>query len=186
MVLFDGRDVGARDPFVVTTEEAQHRARRLAEVLGDAGPVEGRGRVDLDAADRGQVRVAATHAESGDPDRRGAEIAQPPDHLDDVGAAVGVLQAAEHRAGRAGILRVGPAPAEPPVEVGRGDRVTLRREAFADPEQLGLHAVAFHHHDDPGPGRRRGGERDEERNCDGGHDAHDNPLGPRPPGVRNG
>jgi hypothetical protein len=58
VALLDRGDVGARDPLVPTAEEAQQRARGLAEMLRDPGAVERRGRVDVDAAGGGKVRVA--------------------------------------------------------------------------------------------------------------------------------
>src|SRR5262245_10373557 len=92
MRAFDARDVVARDPLVVATEEAEQWARRFAEVLRDAAAVERRRGGETRVAGCGHVRVTAAHAEPGDTELRGAEAAQAIRDRANVGEAVGVPQ----------------------------------------------------------------------------------------------
>ena len=111
-------------------EEREQRTLRGPEILRDAAAVERNCRVDVARHGR-EVRVPAAHAEAGDPDLGRTDRTQPSDALDDVGAAVGVLQLRHllHRLG-------GIAAAEAPVEVGRDGGVTLVREPFAHAQEL--------------------------------------------------
>ncbi len=140
-------DVGHGDVGVVAAEEHERRARGLAELAGDAAPVEGhRGRhPEVVGPHRGAVGEPPAHAEAGDADRRRAVGPELIGGGGEVALQVRRGDGADHGAEVARVDVMGPRE-----EVGCDDAVALVGEALGEAQQLGRHAVALVHDDDAG------------------------------------